>query len=152
MEEYDRMTVTRLRALAKEHGLKGYSRMRKAELITFLRENLQAPDPVRKFQTSVERTRVKPLRPKRSKSLELPHKTLSKPMRRSRSLEFQPPPAKPKPRPSKPIRPPPPPPNSFQPYQLEQAFRGALRSFRINGWSKMDVEPSLEKFEGVSPT
>ena len=38
MEEYNNMTVTRLRALAKEHGLKGYSKKRKAELITFLRE------------------------------------------------------------------------------------------------------------------
>ena len=48
MEEYNNMTVTRLRALAKEHGLKGYSRMRKTELITFLRENLQPrPKPTR---------------------------------------------------------------------------------------------------------
>ena len=35
-EEYDSMTIKRLRALAKEHGLKGYSKKRKAELITFL--------------------------------------------------------------------------------------------------------------------
>ena len=41
MEEYNNMTVTRLRALAKEHELKGYSKKRKAELITFIRENLR---------------------------------------------------------------------------------------------------------------
>ena len=42
------MTIKRLRALAKEHGLKGYSKKRKAELITFLRENLQPrPKPTR---------------------------------------------------------------------------------------------------------
>ena len=42
-EDYNCMTVTKLRALAKEHGLKGYSKKRKAELIAFLRENLQPP-------------------------------------------------------------------------------------------------------------
>ena len=48
MEEYDSMTIKRLRALAKEHELKGYSKKRKAELITFLRENLQPrPKPTR---------------------------------------------------------------------------------------------------------
>ena len=51
MEEYDNMTIKRLRALAKEHGLKDYSKKRKAELITFLRDNLQPrprpPKPTR---------------------------------------------------------------------------------------------------------
>ena len=32
-------TVKELRALAKNAGLRGYSRMRKAELVTFLEEN-----------------------------------------------------------------------------------------------------------------
>ena len=35
------MEVTDLKALAKEHGLRGYSRLRKAKLITFLQNNLQ---------------------------------------------------------------------------------------------------------------
>ena len=40
-ENFDNMTVAELRALAKELGFRGHSRRRrKAELITFLRENL----------------------------------------------------------------------------------------------------------------
>ena len=40
------MKVVDLKALAKEHGLRRYSRLKKAELITFLQNNLQpAPAP-----------------------------------------------------------------------------------------------------------
>ena len=40
------MKVVDLKTLAKERGLKGYSKLRKAELITFLQNNLQpTPDP-----------------------------------------------------------------------------------------------------------
>ena len=39
--EYDNMSVIDLKALVKEHGLRGYSKLRKAELITFLQNNLQ---------------------------------------------------------------------------------------------------------------
>ena len=35
------MKVVDLKALAKERGLKGYSKLKKAELITFLQNNLQ---------------------------------------------------------------------------------------------------------------
>ena len=35
------MTVLELRALAKEHKLRGYSRLKKAELIAFLQDNIQ---------------------------------------------------------------------------------------------------------------
>ena len=35
------MKVVDLKALAKEYGLRGYSKLRKAELITFLQNNLQ---------------------------------------------------------------------------------------------------------------
>ena len=38
------MKVVDLKAFAKEHGLKGYSKLKKAELITFLQNNLQ-PTP-----------------------------------------------------------------------------------------------------------
>ena len=38
------MKVVELKALAKERGLKGYSKLKKAELITFLQNNLQ-PTP-----------------------------------------------------------------------------------------------------------
>ena len=35
------MKVVDLKALAKERGLPGYSKLKKAELITFLQNNLQ---------------------------------------------------------------------------------------------------------------
>ena len=38
------MKVVELKALAKERGLKGYSKLKKAELITFLQNNLR-PTP-----------------------------------------------------------------------------------------------------------
>ena len=37
------MKVVELKALEKERGLRGYSRLKKAELITFLQNNLRAP-------------------------------------------------------------------------------------------------------------
>ena len=55
------MKVVELKALAKERGLRGYSRLKKAQLITFLQNNLQP--------TSAPRTR--PTRP-------LPHLLLHK--------------------------------------------------------------------------
>ena len=84
-ENYNNMTIARLRALAREHGLQGYSRLRKADLITFLRENLHAQEPVENHQP-VGRTHARPLR--RSKSLELPRETTFNSIRRSKSLEL----------------------------------------------------------------
>ena len=50
------MKVVNLKALAKEQGLRGYSKLKKAELITFLQNNLQP--------TPAPRTRPpKPTRP-----------------------------------------------------------------------------------------
>ena len=77
---------------------------------------------------------------RRSKSLELPRETTFNSIRRSKSLEFKPPLVRPRRRPQRPIRPPPPPPNYFQPHQLEQAFRGAYVSYRINGRPRMDAD------------
>ena len=39
--DYENMKVVDLKALAKGSGLKGYSRLKKAELIAFLQDNLQ---------------------------------------------------------------------------------------------------------------
>ena len=40
------MRVVELKALARERGLRGYSRLRKAELIALLRErSVRAPEP-----------------------------------------------------------------------------------------------------------
>ena len=35
--------------------------------------------------------------------------------------------------------------DSFNPYEVERAFRGAYRSFRINGRSRMDVDTFFER-------
>ena len=43
--DYDDMTVVELRALVRECGLQGYSRLRKAGLIAFLWDNIQ-PRPM----------------------------------------------------------------------------------------------------------
>ena len=64
-ENFDNMTVAELRALAKELGFRGHSRRRrKAELITFLQENLRVPEPVQNLQP-VERMCTRPSRPTR---------------------------------------------------------------------------------------
>ena len=63
-ENFDNMTVAELRALAKELGFRGYYGLRKAELITFLRENLQVPEPMQNLQP-VEQRRTRPSRPTR---------------------------------------------------------------------------------------
>ena len=39
--DYENMRVVDLKALAKERGLRGYSRLKKAKLIAFIRDNLQ---------------------------------------------------------------------------------------------------------------
>ena len=40
--EYENMRVAELKALARERGLRGYSRMRKAEIIELIRNNQQS--------------------------------------------------------------------------------------------------------------
>ena len=43
--DYDNMMVVELIAISRERGLKGYSRLRKVELITLLQDNIgQDPD------------------------------------------------------------------------------------------------------------
>ena len=44
--DYNSMRVHELKALTREHGLRGYSWLKKAELIDFLREqSVRAPEP-----------------------------------------------------------------------------------------------------------
>ena len=57
------MKVVDLKALAKERGLRGYSRLKKAELITFLQNNLGPTPAPRTRPTSAPRT--KPPKPTR---------------------------------------------------------------------------------------
>ena len=81
--DYENMRVVDLKALTKEHRLRGYSKLRKAELIAFIWNNLQP------------RTRPPPipaLRPPPPRSIPA----------------LRPPPA-PRTRPPRPTRPPPPP-------------------------------------------
>ena len=91
--DYKNMKVVDLKALVKERGLRGYSRLKKAELIAFLQHNLQP------------RTRTPPIPPPR-------------PIPAPKPL----PPA-PHTRPPRSTRPPPPPPirrrqPELRPYQL----------------------------------
>ena len=129
--DYNRMTVKDLRALAKDNGLKGYSRLKKSELISFIRDNLK-----------LKPTKRKPLKPMTVKDLRALAKDnglkgYSK-LKKSELISFIRDNLKnpSKPRPPKPTRPPPPPP----PYRIEQAFRGALRSFRIDGRRRVDAD------------
>ena len=125
------MTVKELRALAKENGLRGYFKLRKLELISFIRDKLNLKPTKRKATKPMT---VKDLRAlakenglkgysklKKSELISFIRDKLKNPLR---------------PRPPKPTRPPPPPP----PYRLEQAFRGALRSFRIDGRRRVDAD------------
>ena len=40
-ENYETLRMPELRSVAREHGLRGYSQLRKAELIAFLQNNEQ---------------------------------------------------------------------------------------------------------------
>ena len=43
--EYENMRVPELKSLARDRGLRNYSRMRKAELVAFLQNNGTPEDP-----------------------------------------------------------------------------------------------------------
>ena len=106
---YNTLRMPDLRALMRERELRGYSRLRKAELITFLRDNLRPMPPLRPSS--------KPIPAPRPPSKHIPAlRPLSKPMlalRLPQSVKLQPKCIKP----PKPMRlPPPPPENSFNPY------------------------------------
>ena len=106
---YNTLRMPDLRALMREHELRGYSRLRKAELITFLRDNLRPMPPLRPSS--------KPIPAPRPPSKHIPAlRPPSKPMlalRLPQSVKLQPKCI----RPPKPMRlPPPPPENSFNPY------------------------------------
>ena len=93
--DYENMKIVDLKALAKEHGLRGYSKLRKAQLIASLREqSTRPPEP-------------RPMPPPRPIPAPRP-----------------PTPPAPRPRPPRPTRPPPPPPvrprqPELRPYQLK---------------------------------
>ena len=43
--DYENMRVAEPKALVREHGLRGYSRLRKAALINFIRDSERRPQP-----------------------------------------------------------------------------------------------------------
>ena len=148
---YGTLRMPDFRALAREHGLRGHSRLRKAGLIAFLQDNLRpmpSPRPPSKIIPAQDLLRKlyllqdRPSKP--MPALKLP----SKPMlawRPSQSVKIQPKST----RPPKPMRPAPPPPeDSFNPYESGRAFGKSHWSFRINGRSGMDGETFLKETSG----
>ena len=61
---YNGLKMIQLRALVREHGLQGYSRLRKAELIAFLWNNIQPrPMPASPQSVSLQPRPLEPTRP-----------------------------------------------------------------------------------------
>ena len=58
---YERMGMPELKALAKMNGLRGYSRLRKADLIRFIRENEPSPQTMIDETMGSKGTRAKPI-------------------------------------------------------------------------------------------
>ena len=64
--EYENMRVTELKALARDHGLRNYSRMRKAELVALLQNN-PPPAPQMSAWEPIDDRRLRKLRIARSR-------------------------------------------------------------------------------------
>ena len=86
--DYNNTKVVNLKALVKERGLQGYSKLRKAELITFLQNNLQPststprpdtqtrpPRPIRPPLPPLQSVRYRPDRPRQPELEERPVKS-----------------------------------------------------------------------------
>ena len=177
------MRVTELKALARERGLRGYSRMRKPEIIELIRNNQQnwTPDiPPRHNQT--QSVRFRPDRPRLSRQptqqemdiFEQQEMSKSRPQVKNKLNDWYdwlvnhvPKTVKDKasrtfktfkdkimglyngitgsagnqaPEVQRSTEP--------EPIELEQAFSGAYRSYRINGRPRMDVETFFHHIRG----
>ena len=173
------MRVAELKALSRELGLRGYSRLRKAELIALLQNNPPPPPPPRKRPPKPTRPALRrpppppppppppqrfkpyhlkakrdvieppieeqPTDPKKLKRMKKKLDELNRKIRHSRkkhdgmihkrnalrkAIEDLTRGTKPEPVPK--------PEWNFK--ECEQAFRGAYRSYRVNGRPKMDVD------------
>ena len=58
MENYEQMIVSTLKNLARERGLRGYSRLRKSELIRKLREPTPPREPTREELRQLQKREV----------------------------------------------------------------------------------------------
>ena len=67
--EYENMKVTELKALAREHGLRGYSRLRRAELVALLQNNPPPPPQMSTWEPIDDRLR--PYRPRQPTQQEM---------------------------------------------------------------------------------
>ena len=130
--DYENMRVVDLKALVKEHGLRGYSRLNKAELIVFIRYNLQPctrpPPQMSTWEPTDDRPRTPPsipaLRPPPPRPRPAPRPL--PPLRPSppRPIPAPRPPPASRTRPPRSTRPPPPPlvrprQQELKPYQLK---------------------------------
>ena len=136
---YDALIKPDLRVLKREHGLRGYSKLRKVELIAFLQNTLlPMPSP---------RPPSKPIPVPRPPLKIIP--ALKPPSPQSVKLQPK------RTRPPNPIRSPPPPPEDpLNPYKLGRAFKGVefigvSESMEGIGWT---WKAFLKKLEGVSLT
>ena len=181
------MRVAELKALAKEHGLRGYSKLKKAELIAFIQDNLRPPctpaprtrPPRPTRPPPPQLVRFRPDRPRQPSSQEIDifeqqemsksrsqvtsklndwynwlvnhvpktikddasraFKTFKEKImglyNRATGNQTQ----------HKKIEELREPEESFNPIELEQAFNGAYRSYRINGRPRMDVDTILDQ-------
>ena len=144
----ERMKVADLKALGKERGLRGYSKLRKAKLITFLQNNFQptpaprtrpprppGPPPPPPAWKQIKRMKKKlgKLNKKIRHSKRKHNNLISKRNSRKKKIEKLKGPREPEPE------------ESFNPTELEQAFNKVYRSYRINGRSRMDIDTFLDR-------
>ena len=168
--EYENMRMPELRSLAREHRLRGYSRMRKTELVALLQNSpppgqsraSTSPTPPTQTWEPIDDRRPRKPSPQEMDIFEQQEMSKSRPQVKGKLhkwynwlINHVPKPIKdgavkhlkllrtrlcnrvtgstgnetrikePKP---------------FKPIELEQSFRGAYRSYRINGKPKMDVD------------
>ena len=168
--EYENMRMPELKSLAREHRLRGYSRMRKAELVALLQnsppagQSCTSTSPTQTWEPLDDRRPRKPS-PQEMYIFEQQEMSKSQPQVKGKLNKWYDWLINHVPKPIKDgaskafktfkdkvmvlhnrvtgstgnetrIKEPKP----FKPIELEQAFRGACRSYRINGKPKLDVD------------
>ena len=184
--EYENMRMPEFKSLAREHRLRGYSRMSKAELVALLQNNPQpgqgctstAPTPHTRPPPPLQMSTWEPIddrKPRKPSSQEMDifeqqERSKSQPQVKSKLNKWYDWLINNVPKPIKDgaskvfktfkdkvmglynrvtgsagnetrIKEPKP----FKPIELEQAFRGAYRSYRVNGRPKIDIDMFLNR-------